>query len=627
MDKREVLLSIFFIVIITAITFSPVIKNGFTLWDDNIYILENTLVKELSLENIRNIFTTFTLGNYHPLTLLSFSIEYYFFGPNPHVYHSTNLILHILNCILVFLLIFMLSRNISVSLLAALVFGLHPLRVESVAWVSDRKDLLCAFFFLISIIGYLYYQRKKYLKYYILSLAAFALSLLSKAMAITLPIVLIILDYFFDRKFKSKMILEKIPYFIMAMTAGIINICARQGYQFTLQEGAFSVFQRILINIHRFVFYFIMRMIVPMKLSFLKPYVKGILPLPFYVFIIAALIIIAVLAYIVIASAKRTRYLVFGSLFMIITLSPVLMVTVLGYSADRFTYLASIGLCFIASQAFFDIYNRYLKKKKTAKTAAIFALCGIVGLFSFISWKRCAIWKDSISLENYFVENYPEDPRVYLNRGVAYEERGDHEKAIADYSKSLSIKPDYIEVYLRRGIAYLNKGQYDQAIRDLNRTIALDPGFSKAYFHRGIVHDLCGEYDQAIADFTRALDIDPGLEAAFYNRGAIYLKTGNPTNAIADFDRAIALFPNYAEAYVNRGMAKGLLGLHEQAIQDFTRAIQINPGLAQAYNNRGFAYSQTGEYERAIADYTTALKIDPNNQNALQLRAKLLSIR
>lgn len=623
MKKKEILLSVILLIVITAITFSPALKNGFTLWDDNIYITENPLIKNISFENIKNIFSDYTLGNYHPLTLLSFSIEYYFFGANPRAYHSTNIVLHIMNCILVFFLILIISRRISVSLLAALLFGLHPLRVESVAWISDRKDLLYAFFFLLSIICYLFYHRKNRLKYFIFSLIAFALSLLCKAMAVTLPILLVIFDYFLKRKFDRKLFFEKIPFFVMAIAAGIVNIIARHAYQLTLQEGVFSISDRVLVNIHRLVFYYLMRVFVPVKLSFLKPYVSGTLPLPFFVFVLAGLIIIGVLSYFVISSIRYTRYLFFGSAFFIITLSPVLFVTVLGYSADRFTYVASLGLIYIISQTFFRIYNKRLKENRIAKTISIITLCGIVGLLSFLSWKRCYIWKNSITLENYFVKNYPKDPRVYLNRAVAYEENGDIENAIADYSKALRTKPDYLEAYLRRGIVYYNQGFYDPAVKDFSRALQIDPYFAQAHFHRAIVYDFRKDYEHALLDFTKALQNDPEFEAAYYNRGVIYLKLGKYDNAISDFNEAIKIKPNYPEAYVNRGIVNGLNKRHEQAILDFTQAIKIKPGFVQAYNNRGFSYGQIGEYNQAIADFTKAIALDPDFAEAYRNRGSI----
>ncbi|MGB3480328.1 MAG: tetratricopeptide repeat protein [bacterium] len=627
MKNKKILFSICLIVIITAVTFSSALKNGFTLWDDNVYITGNNLIKEFSLKNIQKIFTTFILGNYHPLTLLSFSIEYSMFDANPHMYHLTNIILHILNCIIVFWLVLMLSKRTSVALVTTLLFGLHPLRIESVAWISARKDLLCALFFLTSLVFYLYYQKRKHLKYFYLSLATFACSLLSKGMGVTLPLVLVLCDYFLRRQFNRKIFFEKIPYFLMALIFGSITLVARLTYESTLHENIFSVFDIILINIHRLVFYYLMRMVAPFNLSLLNPQTASNLPLSFAVFVIIALLIIASLISIVIFSMRYTRQLLFGCLFFIITLSPILSVVILGYSADRFTYIPSIGFFYAVGYAFVYFYNRKLKHRKSVRTIVLVALCGLIGTLSFVTWKGCHVWENSVSLESYFIQNYPREPIFYRNRGVAYEECGDYESAIADFSKALKIRPGYADCYLRRGNVYFTKGLYDTAVYDFGRAIEIDPYFATAYYNRGVVYLKIGEHNKAISDFTRAIKIKPDYSDAYVNRGIIYGLSGRYNQAISDFTQAIGIRPNFVEAYNNRGFAYSQIGKYELAITDFSRVIAINPNFEEAYNNRGFAYSKIGKYEAAIADFSQALRLNPNDKEASRRRSQLLLLK
>lgn len=620
MKNKNIFLSICLIITITTITFSPVLKNDFTLWDDNIYITENNFIQTFSLENIQKIFTTFLLGNYHPFTLFSFLLEYSIFGANPHAYHLTNVIVHFLNCILVFWLTVIFSKKISVALLTTLLFGLHPLRVEPVAWISGRKDLLFAFFFLISFISYLYYQNEKRLKYLYFSLASFACSLLSKGMGVTLPFMLIVSDYYFQRQFNKKIILEKIPYFLIALIFGSLTLIARLTYESSLRENVFSIFDRIAINIHRLVFYYLARVVAPLNLSLLNPQKASNLPLPFAVFIFFAVLIIGCLTIIVIFLKKHSRHFFFGSLFFIITILPVLTVVVLGYSADRFTYIPSIGLFYLTSQGIVHFFREKRKYWKGMSNVLLISVCGLIGLLSFITWKRCHVWKNSVSLESYFIKHYSNDPRLYRNRGVAYEKYCSYESAIADFSKALEIDPSYTDAYMRRGNIFVSRGLYDAALNDFNKAIEVDPCLAEAYHRRGMVYYRLREYEYAIIDFSSAININRIYEEAYYNRGIVYSNMGEYNKAIADFSNALKIKPDYTEAYVNRGIMYGLSGKYVQAISDFSQAIRNEPNFAEAYNNRGFAYNQIGKYELAIADFSQVIEFNPNNAGVYKNR-------
>ena len=212
MKNHKIILSLCLILAIPAISFFPSLKNDFLNWDDPQYVTENKMITELSWRNIETIFDSIYMGHYHPLTLLSYALEYRFFKLNPFAYHLTNLILHLINGLLVFWLIWMLKGGVLTSLVVSLLFGIHPLHVESVAWISERKDLLCSFFFLGSLVVYLTYLKTRRRRFYFLSLFLFLLSLLSKSMAVTLPLVLVLCDYLLDRKFDRKCLIEKIPF-------------------------------------------------------------------------------------------------------------------------------------------------------------------------------------------------------------------------------------------------------------------------------------------------------------------------------------------------------------------------------------------------------------------------------
>ena len=221
-------LAISFILIATAIAYYPCLKNGF-VWDDEGYILKNYYIKNMSVDNLKTIMTTPIMGNYHPLVIISYAWEYFFFKLNPAPYHIVNMIIHLLNCVLVFYFIMRLSNSIPVAFITGLLFGIHPLHVESVAWISERKDVLYAFFYVISLICYLsYLEKRPDYKYYFFALFFFLLSILSKPMAVTLPLVLFLMDYFRDRKIDYRAIIEKIPFFVLSILSGIVTLFAQR---------------------------------------------------------------------------------------------------------------------------------------------------------------------------------------------------------------------------------------------------------------------------------------------------------------------------------------------------------------------------------------------------------------
>jgi len=589
------------IIVIIFLSLFPALNNGFTGWDDDIYITENAVVKDFSWENIQKMFTTFMLG-YHPLVLVTYSIEYQFFKLNPRGYHITSLILHLLNCLLVFWIICILCEKNFIAFIVALLFGIHPLHVESVAWISDKKDLLASLFFLWALLCYLYYHKKESVKYYYLSLIFFVLSLLSKISVVTFPILLFVCDYFLYRNFDWPRIKEKIPFFVIAIIFGISAILARQAYQNILHEGIYTLSNRIFINIHRFIFYYLMRVIMPVKLSYLRPDFVYNLDLPFSIFISAAIVIISILITLVYRSKKYTKKIIFGSLFFAITIIPALMVIDLGYSADRLIYIPSIGIFYIIGEGFYLLYVKKFKQRKEIKILLLTILIFVIGILSFLTRKLSQVWKDDVTLWEYFVKNYPSDPFTYLNRGIAYEKKGQFEKAILDYDKVISIEPNLIDAYNKRGNSYLVLSKYEEAIADFSKAIQINPYSTEAYNNRGNAYIGIFNCDLAIADFSEVIKINPSFAEAYNNRGIAYCYKGDNDKALTDFNEALRINHDYASAYNNRGNVYSGLGKLDRALTDFNTAIRIDSTFADAYYNRAMLYFKRKEYNRALQD-------------------------
>ncbi|MEQ8223117.1 MAG: tetratricopeptide repeat protein [Candidatus Eremiobacterota bacterium] len=503
MQTRLIRLFILLIVFITVLSFSPCLKNGFTEWDDQAYVIHNEMIRSLSLENIKNIFSIsgvrgdipFVKSLYHPLPFLTYAVEYHFFQFNPSVYHCTNIILHVLNTLLVFWMIFILTDNVIVAFITAIFFGVHPLRVESVAWIAERKDVLYSFFFLASLICYIYYMKKRAYNYYYLSLFMFLLSLFSKPMAVTLPFVLFLFDYFMERKFTVSNITARILYFLLS---GIFIII--QGFIILLNRDPearhYTFFYNICIASHGIIFY-TGKLLIPVKLACIYPHPSGYILPPFF---IASLFITPLLFLLIIFSRRYTKKVIFGSLFFLITLLPVsqLIPVPPGIAADRYTYIPSIGFSYIIAEGFYWLYNKY------NKVLLLIILSLLICTLSFLTWNRCNVWSDNITLWSDTLRKYPDNFIPYYNRGCAYYGEEEYDRAIADFSKAIEMNPLYEKSYYNRANAYGRSGEYDKAISDYTQALKLNPDYKEAYYYRGISYARAGDHEKSRADIEKA---------------------------------------------------------------------------------------------------------------------------
>ena len=601
MEKRKIIISICLIFTITFVSFFPSLKNDFVNWDDDKYVTENPMIRDLSWKSIKAFFNSFFTGHYHPLTLLSYSIEFKFFKLNPFAYHTTNFILHLFNGLLVFWLFFMLTGGIPTSFVVALLFGIHPLHVESVAWISERKDVLYAFFFLGSMIGYLYYRKTQGMKYYYLSLFLFLLSILSKVMAVTLPVVLFLCDYFLNRKLDRNSFIEKIPFLIIAFVFGMIAIFsplapkAPAGFTAIIPKTLFFDYFLIISNM---LISCLSKLIIPIKLSCVYPFLKEIgRPWPYvflYLSAIAGFLMVGMIL------RKSTKKIIFGSLFFFLTILPVLPLKIF---ADRFNYIPSIGVFYIAGEGLSWLYQSKIGYSRMVKAFLLIIFIGLIGTFSFLTWERCQVWKDSITLWDDALKNYPNILKANNNRGAAYIDKGLYDQAISDLNKAIEINPRFVKAYNNRGNAYVNKGLYDQALSDLNKAIEIEPRFAQAFNNRGNVYINKGLHDQALSDFNKAIEINPRFAQAYNNRGNFYINKGLHDQALSDLNKAIGIDPRYARAYNNRGNAYTKKGLYDQALTDFNKAIGIDPRFAQAYFSKALTLEKMGRIQDAIEAY------------------------
>ncbi len=597
------------ILIITYISVSPSLKNGFTNWDDNVYVTENNLIMHLKAENIKIMFFDFLNCNYyHPLTFLSLAIDYNSVKLNPARYHLVNVLFHILNTLLVFIFIYRLSgKKVTVAAIVAIVFGIHPMHVESVAWITERKDVLYAFFFIGALITYLSYLRKeaRSFLFYFFTLVLFILSVLSKPSAIIFPVILLLIDFFMKRKFDIKCLLEKTPFFIISIIFGIITIKDQSNVAIT-EWSAIAIHHRLIFASYGFITY-IYKLFIPFNLSAFYPYptkfpITEALPAIFY----AAPFIALGLFFLVYKSLKISRLYAFGFLFFFFNIIMVLQFLSVGPAlmAERYTYMSYIGLAFIGGMEFDRLYN----SKKVFANAIKYFVTGLLIIygimFASLTYQRTQVWKNSNTLWTDVIKKFPLKVEVaYKNRGNYFaREANQYDKALQDFNTFISISPYDATILNNRGNLYVLMQKPELSIADYTKAISIDPTYYDSYINRGITYANIGKYDLALADMDKAIKLNPGKNDVYKNRAFCYSSMGKYEEAIKDYNLLITKEPESVGNYLNRGIAFFNSKRYNEAIADFSMTIQLDTANKVAYCNRSQAYNLIGDYKNALSD-------------------------
>jgi protein O-mannosyl-transferase len=506
------------VLITTLFIYFQALKFDLLDWDDNLYLVSVRQIKHLNWESIKLFFTNYYLGNYHPFTMLFYAVEQTIGRGQSSVYHLNNIILHIINTVLVFVLIRKISpKNAIVALITAAFFAVHPMHVESVAWVAERKDVLYSFFFLLSLIIYLNYLNTKKLQHLIIAGIFFLFSCLSKSAAVVLPVVLVLLDYYTGRKFNWKTLAEKLPFFVISLIFGIIAVYS-QNVKGQAPELKISVLERISVVSYSFVSY-LLRLFVPIKLSAIYPYpmeLNKTLPVFYYTSVLGVALLIIFIWF----SRKWGKDILFGFLFFVITIVLVLQFVPVGNAtmADRYTYIPYIGIFFIIGK----LYERLLqgKFKKAMNKYSIAAFFIVFAVFSSMAYTRIKIWKNNDILLTDVIQKYP-NSIAYYNRALSRGKYKNYPGAISDYDMAIGLNNNYTAAYYSRGVIKCYQNDYSGALPDFNKAIELDSNYTDAYSDRGNVKYMLKDFKGALADYNKALEINPNDKITIKNRDLI----------------------------------------------------------------------------------------------------------
>ncbi|MHB9096595.1 MAG: tetratricopeptide repeat protein [Syntrophales bacterium] len=643
-----------FLLLAVALVFGQTIGHEFVNYDDNQYVFENPVVqKGLTPEGFRWALTSGESNNWHPLTWLSHMLDSQLYGLHAGGHHLTNVLLHAAAAILLFLVLWRMTGFLWRSAFVAVVFAVHPLRAESVAWVAERKDVLSGLFFMLTIGAYVRYVRHPIsLVRYGTVVLLFALGLMAKPMLVTLPFVLLLLDYWplgrmgpaADRSFSfpRRLVVEKLP--LLALTAASCAATFLAQGKAVISIDAIPLSSRVANALVSYVAY-IRNLFYPAALAVFYPHSGGGLPIGK---VVASTLVLTGISTAALVWRRRFPYLFVGWFWYVGMLVPVVGLVQVGLQsmADRYTYLPQIGLCLSMTWGVAQLSASWRYRRQVCGAASALAVLVLMGL----AWQQTSYWRDSESLWTHTLACTTNNSTAHSNLGIALAGRGQLDEAIAHYKKALEIKPDFAEAHNNLGaalagrgqldeaiahyrkaleirpdnekalnnlgVALVGRGQVDAAIAHFQKALEIRPDNEKSFNNLGIALAGRGQVDEAIAQYKKALEIKPDFAEAHYDLGVVLMSRGQADEAIAHYKRALEIKPDFAEAHYDLGVVLMSRRQADEAITHYKKALEIKPDYAEAHNNLGVALAGRGQFDEAIAHYKRALEIKPDNEKA-----------
>jgi protein O-mannosyl-transferase len=625
-----------FLVVITLTVYWPVQNYGFVNFDDSLYVTENPHTQEgLTLKSITWAFSfSEKEGTYwQPVTWLSHALDCQLYGLQPGKHHLTSLMFHMANSLLLFMVFKWMTGAFWRSALLATLFAIHPINVDSVAWVAERKNVVSTFFWMLTMLSYVYYTKKPALYKYLLTLLMYVLGLLTKPMLVTLPFVLLLLDYWPLKRFfygqlsdngnevRNKtlvsrfkeflpfhLIVEKIPFFILSGLSVGLSSLSVQG-EVSLASGV-PMGLRIANALVSYVKY-IGNMIWPQGLTVYYPYPRMV---PMWE-AIGALFFLVFVSVFAIRLIQRAPYFVIGWLWFLGTFVPVLGLVQSGLwpaIADRFAYVPLIGLFMVFAWGGHQICQNRSNRTMWLSVSVVCLLLVLITL----TRKQVGHWKNSIALFEHNLRFTSNNHIAHNNLGTALHEQDRTKKAIEHYLQTLRIRPAYVKAHCNLGIALNKQGRTEEAIEHYLQALRIKPDYVKAHSNLGTILDKQGRTEEAIEHYLQALRIKPDYVEAHNNLGAILNKQGRTEEAIEHYLQALRIKPDYVEAHSNLGVSLDKQGRTEEAIEHYLQALRIKPDYVEAHNNLGAILDKQGRTEEAIEHYLQVLRIKPDYAEA-----------
>lgn len=596
-----------FLIMATALVFWPVRNHEFLKYDDNQYVTENLQVKGgLTLKGFIWAFSTTHAANWHPLTWLSHMLDYDLYGLAPGGHHLTNVLFHIANALLLFFILHRMTKALWVSGFVAALFAFHPLHVESVAWVAERKDVLSTFFWMLTLRAYVYYVEGPGVGRYSLVVSIFVLGLLAKPMVGTLPFVLLLIDYWPLRRFRFgpaedginskgqppmdfskqtsstlRLFSEKIPLFVLSVASSILTYLAQQKGGGLKSIETYPPATRVVNALVSYAGY-IRKMVWPEGMAFFYPYPKTF---PIWE-VVGSILLLSCISILVICYARKHPFLLVGWFWYLGTLVPVIGLIQVGNQAmaDRYTYIPLIGLFIMVVIGFPCLFKKWRYRK-----ILLGASMGLI-LFLLMVTTRLQInhWQNNFALFEHALHVTSDNFLAHNNLGIAVAEQGKIEEAIAHYREAIRIKPNYLDAHYNLGVNLTKQGRYEEAMDHYMEALRIAPDDAETHNKVGILFTREGKHHEALGHFTEALRLKPGFAAARYNFGLALAEQGEYQEAVPHFAEALRLKPDFAEAHFSLCIAYLMMGSQNLALEEYETLKAINPNLANILYQKMF---------------------------------------
>ena len=602
----------------TIIAYEPMRHNGFVNYDDDEYVLECPQVKQgLTFETLRWAFTASYACNWHPLTWLSHMLDWQLFGLNACGHHFTNLVFHIANTLLFFLILKRMTGAFWPSAFAAAIFAVHPLQVESAAWAAERKNVLSGLFWLLTIAAYIKYTEKPKAGRYIVLLLVYLLCILTKPTVVVVPFVLLLLDFWplqrISRGTISKLIIEKIPLFLFAGFLSVVTVLAQKsgGAIKTMPHFTFGFrLENATVSYISYLF----KMVYPVNLAVFYPYPGPKIALwpPILAFIALAAITVIMFYF-----GLRRRYLIMGWLWYVGTLVPVIGLIQAGDQAmaDRYMYLPMIGLLIIAA----GIMSEAAKKWRYV----LFVMSAVIFFVLMIMTRnQVRYWQDEFTLFGHAINVTKDNEKMHYNIGYAFQRSGQFEKAIEHYGQALRIEPGDFRAMNSLGVSLLSEGETDEALDIFEKAVQLNDHYISAMNNLGFALREKGRVDEALQKWQQVLAIEPGQPQAHYNIGVTIFNSGRYDEAIEHFNKSLEKKKDW-DVYNYLGAAYTALGQFNPALDSYNEAIKLKPGDINIESNIALTLASMGRTEQAVQIWRSIFAKDPDNLKAKYWLEKL----
>jgi protein O-mannosyl-transferase len=627
--------------LLTIVAFLPALQNGFVNWDDESYLVENLHYRGLGWKQIRWMFTTCHMSSCMPLTTMTYGLDYVLWGMNPLGYHLTSLLIHAANAVLFYFLSLRLlrlafsssdvTRQLPIGLaagFAALFFSLHPLQVEVVAWAIGREMAVAGFFFFLTLLCYLKAAENEskgapHWRWMGATWFFYAMSLLGKEVALTLPFALIALDVYPLRRLAGdrgrwfgpqvrRVWWEKVPFLLLTLAAGVRAVLGKEGTGALYPLAGYGLLPRVAQVLYSLAFY-PWKTLVPLELSPLYP-LHGFTEIWETQWLLSGAFVFLLTAGFFFVRRRWPGGLA-AWVFYVVLLLPVSGIVTFGPQlvADRFSYLPSLGWAVLLGAGLFYCWQLWVNKHVGLRTLVLtqsLAALLLVGLGA-LTWQQTQIWHNSESLWRHALAIDQRSSFAHNNLGLALAERGAFAEAIEEFRIAVEIDPAFVEAHTNLGNFLARRGSPEEAVSHLRRALEIDPTFASAQHTLGVILADRGESDKAIEHFRKALQTNPKSALTYYNLGRVLAKRGDLEEAIEVYRKAVEINPLDPDAHNNLGLLLARRGNLDQAIEQFREALRVNPRYAKAYFNLGKIFVQQDRFEDAVQNFQHALRIEP----------------